>query len=88
MSTRPNHFDGVPDHVPNALTHIPQDLKGMWRDEYRAYSKELAVAHQLGYFSAGYYSSSFDLLAAKRGPTHEKSIQAIKDAATGNVLSH
>ena len=82
-----NHFDGVPNHVPNAPTHIPQDLKGLWRDEYSAYSRELSVAHQLGHFSAGYYSSSFDPLAAQRGPTRPASIQAIRRAATGNVLS-
>ena len=80
-------FFGLSSTVPNAPTHIRQDLKEPWRHEYSAYRRELSAAHQLGQLSAGYYSSSFDVLAARRGPTRSKSIQAIRRAATGNVLS-
>ena len=80
-----NAFDGVPTHVPSAPTRIPQGLKGAWRDEYSAYRREFSAAHQLGYFSSGYYSSSLDPIAAQKGVS--RSDRAIRDAATGNVLS-
>ena len=82
-----NDFDGVSDAVPNAPNHIPQGLKGSWRSEYRAYSRELSAAHELGMYSTGYYSSSFNVLAAQRGPARPKSIRAIRRAATDNVMS-
>ena len=82
-----NDFDGVSDAVPNAPNHIPQGLKGSWRSEYRAYSRELSAAHELGMYSTGYYSSSFNVLAAQRGPARTKSIRAIRRAATDNVMS-
>ena len=82
-----NHFN---NELPSGI-RIPKiirpDLHAQWLDEYSAYRTELSAAHQLGHFSGGYFASSFDPLAAQRGPTRPKSIQAIRDAATGNVLS-